>query len=276
MANPGFSREVGQPEAAKSSDPVAKPNNQILQQLRSHDPAIVLPAIPRASGLATAPLIQGALERLFSPQRAAVLFRGKASEASLWQVHLAAGQTLRKEMLPEIQARTNQLLLRLEATAQAPLPNETAYNSYLSAAETTIGDCMDQLLALDQPARSIVEGEAVKAAIGPTKQTYAALLDMALLRFGNQSKTEKVRDYLQSSPVPTVRIYAAITLGKVADKAAIPTLYTALKDPYQRRNVLFYLSRFGPVRPVRFFAAEALENLGQDRQTINELLRQRP
>ena len=249
--------------------------NQILALLRNHHPEVVSAGIAHARALPTSPQIKAILETLFDQTRAREQFKNEygaatASAEGVWEIHLEAGQALKKDMLPEIRAKVLEILAILRKESLHPTrPDEPVRMGTLSEAENTIWRQLNCLAAFGGPVKDLVEQAAASA-----EGDYARVLDMALVRLGDRARVPGVTLTLTESPSPTLRCCAALTLRPSGDRSAIPALQKALRDPYQRKDG----SDVGPpgrlVYPVRILAADALIELGEDAKEVRRALRQ--
>jgi hypothetical protein len=241
---------------------------QIVAMLGNREPRVVLAGIDHATQNVAVLEIKAAIEGVFDRDAAISQFRNEYGKSTanpdvLWEVRLASGKALKRDMLPEIQARGREILADLQKEALHPTePNAPAWPSYASQAEGTICSCLNRLSALGDPMKDLVEAAAKEA-----KGDHAKVLDMALARLGDRARVARVADHLTAADSPTVRFCAAMTLRKLRDHSAIPALRKALRDPYQRRDG----SCMGPdknICPVRVVAADALVDLGEDPKEI--------
>jgi hypothetical protein len=242
---------------------------QVVALLANEGPMIVLAGFHHRDAKATVPAIKAAIERLFDRDAAQSQFRNEygvstANADALWEVRLAAGKALNKDMVPEIRTRTVKVLADLEQEALHPTdPDRPVFISNASQAELTICDSLNKLHSLGEPARDLVE-EAARTAEG----NHAKVLDMALARFGDRGRVAKVADHLTAADSPTVRYCAAVTLRLVHDKSSIPALRKALRDPYQRQDGSCVRIGDGMIHPVRVIAADALIDLGEEPKRV--------
>jgi HEAT repeat protein len=243
--------------------------DQIVALLANEVPLIVLAGFRHKDAKVTVPEIEAAIERLFDKDVAQSQFRNEygastASADALWEVRLAAGKALKKDMLPEIRARAVKVLADLEQEALHPTdPDRPVFISNASRAELTICDSLNKLHSLGEPIRDLVEKAATTAA-----GNHAKILDMALARFGDPKRVAKVPEHLSTSDSPTVRYCAATTLRNVGEKSSVPALRKALRDPYQRRDGSCVRIGDGMIYPVRQVAADALVRLGEDPRQV--------
>jgi hypothetical protein len=242
---------------------------QVAAVLANDGPTVVLAGIHHADATASVPEIKAALERLIDKDAAQVQFRNEfgastADADALWEIRLAAGNALHKEMTPEVRARAAKVLADLRREALHPTdPDRAVFISNASQAELAICGGLEKLRSLGEPAKDLVE-EAAKTAEG----NYAKILDMALARLGDRNRLAKVADHLTAADSPTVRFCAATTLRMVRDKSSIPALRKALRDPYQRQDASCVRLGDGTIYPVRMIAADALIDLGEDPKEV--------
>jgi hypothetical protein len=242
---------------------------QVVALLANEAPMIVLAGINHVDAKATVPEIKAAIERLIDKDAVQSQFRNEygastANADALWEVRLAAGKALNKDMIPEIRARSVKLLADLQKEALHPTdPDRAIFIQNASQAELTICACLNQLHSLGEAAKKLVEEAARTAEGNPAK-----VLDMALARFGDQKRLARVADHLTTADSPTVRFCAAATLRIVRDKSSIPALRKALHDPYQRQDASCLRIEGGKIYPVRVIAADALIDLGEDPKLV--------
>jgi len=251
-------------------------SDQIVAMLENRKPTIVLAGIAHAAKrMETAP-IHAAVEKIFDSEQAAAQFHNEygavtASADALWDVRLAAGRALQANMGPEMQLRAAKLIEQLKAEALHPAnPDAAAPMSYCSQSEGTICGCLAKLATLGQPIREVVAREA-KDAEGDS----AKVLDMALAQLGDRASLARVTDHLIESPNHSIRVCAAMTLRRIADRSAIPALQKALHDPYHRQDGSCMRIGDGEVYPVRIVSADALVSLGEDPKTVREQLKKK-
>ncbi|MHC4176198.1 MAG: hypothetical protein ACYSWU_01755 [Planctomycetota bacterium] len=248
--------------------------DQVLEMLANYRPDVVLAGIPHARQKMTATPIKEAVERIFDRGHAVAQFRNKngastASADALWEVRLAAGQALQRDMIPEMRSRAKAILATLQAEATHPTkPDTPARMSYASQAEQTICGCLKKLSALGEPVRDLVEHELKQA-----RGDYAKVLDMALLRLGDKSRLPQVASHLVASSSPTIRFCAAVTLRVAGDPSATAALRQALRDPYRRQDGSCVRIGDGEIHPIRIVAADALVDLGEDPKAVREELK---
>lgn len=248
--------------------------NQIAALIGNQEPKIALAGIAHAKGKTGVPAIKAAVERVFHKETAKAQFRNEygaslAGPDALWEVRLTAGKALNKDMLPEIRTRAGEILAVLQREALHPTePNKPVRMSYASQAEGTICGCLNQLCALGQPVKDLVESAAKEA-----EGNHAKVLDMALARLGDRRRAAKVADHLTSSDSPNVRFCAAMTLRMLRDKFSIPALRKALRDPYQRQDGSCVRVEDGNIYPIRIVAADALVELGEDPKEVRGEMR---
>jgi len=244
-------------------------NDQIVIMLEDDAPRVVLYGLSHAAGRMEVPGVRDAVERVFDRDTAIAQFHNEygASTAGpdfLWDVRLASGSLLCKDMLPEIRAKAGEILADLKKEALNPTkPDEPVWLSYASQAELTICRGMDKLFSLGKPIRDMVE-DAAKEAEG----NHAKVLDMALARLGDQTRVMKVTECLTDSDSPTIRFCAAWTLRALRDPSTIPALRKALRDPYRRQDGSCARIGDGMIYPVRNVAAGALVKLGDDPKEV--------
>jgi hypothetical protein len=242
---------------------------QAAAVLANDGPTVVLAGIRHADAKATVPEIKAALERLMDKDSEQAQFRNEFGAATadadaLWEIRLAAGNALRKDMRPEIRGRAAKVLVDLQRESLHPTdPDRAVFISNASQAELAICGGLEKLHSLGEPAKDLVE-EAAKTAEG----NYAKVLDMALARLGDRKRLANVGDHLTASNSPTMRFCAATTLRMVRDKSAIPALRKALRDPYQRQDASCVRLGEGTIYPVRMIAADALIDLGEDPKEV--------
>ena len=192
-----------------------------------------------------------------------------ASSDALWDVRLAAGKALKRNMVPEMRARAKQVLYELRQETMHPTkPNASARMSYGSQAENTICRCLSKLTALGDPVKDLVYGTAKEA-----EGDHAKVLDMALARLGDRTRVAQVANHLTSSKSHTIRFCAAVTLRILGDRSAIPALRKALHDSYHRQDGSCARIGDGEIYPVRIVAADALIELGEDPNQIRREMR---
>lgn len=251
--------------------------DQVLALLGNDRPDVVLAGISHATQNMTATPVKEAVERTFDRDHAEAQFHNEygastASADALWEVRLAAGQALRRDMIPEMRSRAKVILATLRAEATHPTrPDAPARMSYASQAEQTICGCLNKLSALGEPVKDLVENELKRA-----QGDHASVLHMALLRLGGKSRLPRVADDLVASSSHTTRFCAAMTLRIVADPSAIAALRQALRDPYHRQDGSCVRIGDGDIYPIRIVAADALVDLGEDPKAIREELKKRP
>jgi HEAT repeat protein len=242
---------------------------QVAALLSSAEPMIVLTAIQHADAKLTVPTTKAALERIFDKDAALVQFHNEygaatANPDALWEVRLASGKALGKDMLSEVRDRAAKLLADLRQEVLHPTsPDMPVFMHSASQAELTICSCLAQLHSLGEPARRLLEDAA-----GTADGNYAKTLDMARARFGDQKSLAKVAGHLTAADSPAVRYCSAVTLRMVRDKSVIPALRRALRDPYQRLDGSCVRSGDPMIYPVRAVAADALIDLGEDPKKI--------
>ena len=250
-------------------------DQQVVRLLAHHEPQVVLAGIAHATRRMGALAIKAAVERIFDRDVAVAQFKNEhgasmANADRLWEVRLAAGRALKRDMVPEMRTRATQVLGELKAEALRPTkPDQAVRVSYASAAEIAIGQALSKLAALGQPVRDLVEREAQGA-----EGDHAKVLDMALARLGDRSRVARVAAHLTGSPSVTIRFCACVTLRQLKDRSAIPALKNALRDPYHRQDGSCMRIGDGEVYPVRIVAADALIDLGEDPKKIRRILRQ--
>ena len=242
---------------------------QAVAMLANDGPMVVLAAIHHGDARATVPEVKAAFERLIDKDAAQAQFRNEfgtstADADALWDVRLAAGKALHKDMTPEIRARAANVLADLRQEALHPTdPDRAVFIRNASQAELTISAGLSKLHSFGEAAKDLVEEEA-KTAEG----NYAKVLDMALARLGDRKRLAKVADHLTAADNTTVRYCAALTLRMVRDKSTIPALRKALHDPYQRQDAPCVRIGDGMMYPVRVIAADALIDLGEDPKEV--------
>jgi hypothetical protein len=250
--------------------------SQVLMLLRNHDPEVAQAGIVHAKPLAAAPEVKAALETLYDSTAATQQFKNEfgastASVETVWEVHLKAGEALKKDMLPEIRVKVQEILAVLKAESLHPTrPDAPVWTSFGSEAENTINHNLSRLADFEQPIRDMVVREASSA-----EGDYARVLEMALVRLGDRNRVANVSNTLTNSPSPTLRCCAALTLRLSGDRAAIPALKKALQDPYQRENGsdVRMPGQSRMIYPVRILAADALISLGEDAQEVRKSMR---
>jgi len=244
---------------------------QIVTMLGHHEPTVVLAGIDHAAANLTDVTIKAAVETIFDKDTAVSQFRNEygkstASSDALWDVRLAAGEALKRDMVPEMRARAQQVLAELRREALHPTePNISAQMSYGSQAENTICGCLDKLTALGDPVKDLVEGAAKEA-----EGDHAKVLDMALARLGDRARVAQVANHLTSAESHTIRFCAAVTLRILGDRSTIPALRTALRDSYHRQDGSCVRIGDGEIYPVRIVVADALIELGEDPDQIRK------
>jgi hypothetical protein len=249
-------------------------DSQVKAMLGNSNPDVVVAGIAHAAKALPSPTIKAAVERVFDPNAARTQFVNEfgaktITEEGSWAVRLAAGNALRKDMVPEMRRRARRLLGQMEAEVLRPTkPDEAEWLSDFSRAELAIWRILDLLAALGAPVKDVVSSAADSAS-----GAYAQYLDMALVRLGDSSREAQVAEYLTSSTGITVRVCAVITLRHLRKATARPALWKALRDPYHRTSG----SDVGPRRevyPVRIVAADALIDLGEDPQVVRSRARE--
>jgi HEAT repeat protein len=249
-------------------------SDQIATMLGHHEPKVVLAGIDRAVDNLTDAKIKVAVETVFEKDAAVSQFRNEygastASSDALWDVRLAAGKALKRDMVPEMRARAKQVLAEIRREVLHPTkPNTSARMSYGAQAENTICRCLGKLTALGDPVKDIVKGAAKEAEGG-----YAKVLDMALARLGDRTRVAQVANHLTSAESHTIRFCAAVTLRILGDRSTIPALRKALRDPYHRQDGSCVRIGDGEIYPVRIVAADALIELGEDPNQIRKEMR---
>jgi HEAT repeat protein len=249
-------------------------SDQIVAMLGNHEPRVVLAGIDHAVNNLTLPKIKAAVETVLDKDAAVSQFRNEygastASSDALWEVRLAAGKALMRDMVPAMRARAKQILTELRREALQPTkPNTSAWISYGSQAENTICRCLGKLTTLGDPVKDLVEG-AVKEAKGD----HAKVLDMALARLGDRTRVAQVTNHLISAKSHTMRFCAAVTLRILGDRSTISALRKALRDPYHRQDGSCLRIGDGEIYPVRLVAADALIELGEDPKQIRREMR---
>jgi hypothetical protein len=242
---------------------------QLVALLANESPMIVLAGIQHADAKPTVPAIKAALERVFDKEAALAQFRNKfgvatANADALWEVRLASGKALNKDMVPEIRDRAIKVLALLRQEALHPTaPDRPVFIQNASQVELSICADLNQLQSLREPARKLVE-ESAKTAEG----NYAKVLDMALARFGDRQRLTRVAEHLTTADSPTVRYCAATTLRIEHDRSSIPALRQALRDSYQRQDGSCIRAGDGMIHPIRLIAADALIELGEDPKQV--------
>lgn len=236
---------------------------QIVSLVGNSTPFIAMAGLKLASGHLEVPLIKTAVERLHDPTHAKAQFHNEngifiANDDILWDVRLATGRALQKDMDPEIRTKGSELLVRLKGESQHLSDKDpAAFMSYASGGELAINRNLGNLTVLGRPALELVRAETIRAA-----GDYSAVLDMALLRLGDKSKVEKVCEHLVGSTKSSIRLCAAFTLVVAGNRTAIPALRKALQDPYHRTDGSC-LNR-DQVYPVRIVAQGTLSRLERD------------
>jgi len=249
-------------------------DEQIVAMLGHCEPGVVLAGFAHAEKRMDAAPVKAAVERVLDPEAARAQFRNEhgaalANADSLWEVRLAAGRLLGRDMTPEMRARAKTLLAELAAEVRHPTrPDQPKWISYASEAEVKIGRCLFALAALGQPVRAVVEQEA-KDATGD----HAKALDMALALLGDRGRVARVASHLTDSPSAMIRFCAVRTLRRLKDRSAVPALRKALRDPYRRRDGSCVRIGDGMIYPIRIVAADALIDLGEDPEQVRALLR---
>lgn len=248
--------------------------NQMVAMLKHHEPHVVLAGMDHANCSLSDAEIKAMVETLFDQEAALRQFRNEygkstANPDALWEVRLAMGHALKRNMIPEMRDRAKRVLGVLQQEAVHPTePNRPAPMSYGSRAENTIGQCFGKLAALGDPVKDLVQ-KARRNAQGD----QAKLLDMALARLGNRASVPLVADHLTSSQSHTIRFCAAMTLRIVGDRSAIPALKRALRDPYHRQDGSCLRMGDGEIYPVRIVAADALIEMGEDPEKVRREMR---
>lgn len=243
---------------------------QIVRLLKNREPEVVLAGIDHASRTKDFASVREALEQVFDKGRAVAQFHNEygaatASDDGLWEVRLAAGRALKKDMVPEMRSKAAELLTVLKAEALQPSsPDKPEKLGYTSNTEGTICSVLQKLSELGEPIKSLV-GEEAKQAQGD----HAKLLVMALVRLGDASKVAQVADDLVNSKNHTIRLCAAVTLRISGDRSALPALRKALRDPYQRTDASCR-NAGEMVYPIRMVVADALIGLGEDPVTVRK------
>lgn len=248
--------------------------SQILGLLRNCQPEVASAGIVHAARAAASPEIPAALETLFDQDTARKQFKNEygaatASDEGIWEIHLAAGRALKKDMVPEIRSKAVEILARLKAESLHPSrPDAPVKMGILSEAESTIASHVNRLAAFGEPIKDLLESASALA-----EGDYAKVLDMALARLGDRARAGRVAAYLIESPSPTIRVCAVLTLRLCGDRSAIPALKQALRDPCQRKDGSDIGPRDRLVYPIRVLAADALIELGEDPTKVRENLR---
>jgi HEAT repeat protein len=238
---------------------------QIVALLRNPEPDVALAGIAQAGRSPASPEISAAMETLFDAQQTGAQFKNEygaatANAEKLWDVRLAAGKALHRDLLPEIRAKAREILDDLEKQVTNPnRPEEPVRMGMLAEAESNIAHDLNRLSAFGEPIRDLVEAAAASA-----QGDHAKVLDMALVRLGDRQRVGRVTSHLTESPSPMIRVCAAITLRLSRDRSAIPALKQALRDPYQRKDGSDVGPRDRMVYPIRILAADALVELGED------------
>ena len=241
----------------------------------NREPRVVVAGFAHAERRMDAAPVKAAVERIFDPEAARAQFKNEhgaslANADGLWEVRLAAGRLLGRDMTPEMRARAETLLAELAAEVRHPTkPDQPARMSYAAAAEIKIGRCLFALAELGQPVRAVVEQETKDA-----KGDHAKTLDMALALLGDRGRVARVASHLTDSPSAMVRFCACRTLRRLKDRSAIPALRKALRDPYRRMDGSCVRVGDGMIHPLRLVAADALIDLGEDPKQVRALMRQ--
>ena len=244
--------------------------DQILRMLKNHHPEVVLAGIAHASRSKDSSQLTEGLEQVFDKGQAMTQFHNEygasmASEDRLWEVRLAAGQALKKDMVPEMRVRAREILAVLKAEAVQPTsPDKAEWMGCTSKTEYTICSSIRKLSSLGEPVKSLVENEASQA-----QGDHAKVLAMALVGLGDPSKVAQVADDLVNSKNHTIRYCAAVTLRISGDRSALPALRKAMRDPYQREDASC-TREASMVYPVRMIVADALISLGEDPVTVRK------
>jgi len=248
--------------------------SQIVGLLSNCQPEVASAGIAHAARAGASPKIQAALEMLFDRDAARKQFRNEygaatVSEDGIWEIHLAAGRSLKKDMGAEVRTKAAEILARLKEEALHPRrPDEPVKMGILSEAESFIGSQLNRLAAFGEPIKDLVEGAEASA-----EGDYAKVLAMVLARLGDRARVGRVATYLIESPSVTIRACAALTLRLCGDRSAIPALKKALRDPYQRKDGSDVGPRGRLVYPVRILAADALAALGEGPTNVRGNLR---
>lgn len=240
------------------------------------EPEVVLLGLRKAGKIGSESPLAGPARNLHAEDRAREQLKNEngcrnANDDQLWDVHVAAGTALGIDMVPALRKRAWTLLGELEDAVLRPLAGPTGFSGRPHA-EGGIQRAMGLLLDLGEPARDVVAGVA-KSSSGD----FRAVLDMTLLGFGQADKWEPVAAALTDSQAAGVRICAARALERAKDRRAIPALWKALADPFDRvRDGCCVMPDQGLEFPVRETAARALIALGEDVAVVRERARGLP
>lgn len=248
-------------------------DKQVVRLIGNREPQVVLAGIAHAVPRMARPTIERAVEWIFDKDVAVQQFKNEygnptANADGLWEIRLAAGRALKRDMVAETRGRATQVLGELKAEALSPTePDRSAFMSYASPAELAICRSLSKLAALGQPVKDLVEREAETA-----EGDHAKVLDMALALLGDRSRIARVAAHLNESSSHTMRFCACSTLRRLRDRLAIPALKKALRDPYHRQDGSCQRIGDGEIWPVRVVAAGALIDLGEDPKKVREIM----
>ena len=185
--------------------------------------------------------------------------RSISSAESRWEVRLAAGNALERDMTVQILSRATEILDLLVAEAKQPTePLRPGTLDYASRWEGKVTRFIDDLVKLGDPIIPIVRQTAT-AADGKLK----ALTEMLLARLGDPDSFERVTQLMTDDDDPSIRFCAAHTLRRIKNPSARPALWKALKDPFHR-PMGGDMAHRGDIYPIQLIASDALVELGED------------
>jgi len=172
-----------------------------------------------------------------------------------WETRMAAAHAVPGRDDIPLQNRVDMLSDALAREVDQPSGEPQPDHTYLSAAGMLRVRLTRSLGDLGGSAAKMLRQRASDAQ-GDARASYL----VALGYMGEKDVAPELRDALQSSPDPVVRMDAARVLGILGDREAIPALQAALADPFvaEGRDSLGTYSLY----PVREQAAGALHAMG--------------
>lgn len=228
----------------------------VLGLLGHHHPDFVQAGIGHAARMTNSPPVVARLGQLLDEDHLLAQFvneygKNATSEDMRWRVRWEAGKALGKDMSEEVRTRARMVLKSLAelSTRLGDVNQINGYGSNLSGTEHRVVRGIEELVELGGEAKNIAQESSTSATA-----EYADLLVLVAARFGDHRGIGRAIDLLTQSPVPSVRVCAAITLRRIGTPEAKPAFWKALQDPFVR----------GLNHPVRIVAADALVELGED------------
>ena len=211
------------------------------------------------------------VERIHDPMVAEKQLRNEyrypnAMPRDLWEIRLLSGQVLGKDMLPEVRQRARKLVQELLALVKDRGPFGPRPERDLVMWEGKVAGALLALRDLGESVQATVR-ESAKGVSGGTEE---ALLDMARLLVGETARVGAVSQILMTSPDPSLRHCAVITLAQVKDPRSKPALWKALHDPLRRedQSCIRVPGRDHRVYPIRQRAARTLTEMGVDKAEV--------